>query len=380
MINDDLMRSYNQYIKQQDIGYLKINFFKKLLLSLLFFTLLPLSILNLFYVKTKINNKLFIFPFGNKEPIKSIIGELEQLNNSKTIISPRAFYIFPFLLIKDFLATLLTHPLWAIKNLDFFGALSLKISKYYAYKVKYRISKLLLFQEYSFYSSYLTRVFEYEKGELYNLMHGIPGREATYFRFTKCFVWNEYFKTYYIKNKAEEEQFIIVGSIFHSQLYKNNKKVAIDPKYDILYTMQGDAYGDEQYVQEIFNVLEMLHEKKKIKIAIKPHPIYCNQIDIPESFEVIDLYPEEAILESSLILSHFSTMLLDAKIMNKNVLAFLPKEKLHLVGYLNMNEVISNKDDLFHKIIFLLNKKSNSSCNIIDFELNTVNIIERYVC
>jgi len=379
MINDDLMRSYNQYIKQQEIGHLKIIFLKKLLLSLLFFILLPLSFLKLFYIKSKRDNKLFILPFGDREPIKSIINELEHLNNSEIIIYPKAFYIFPSLLIKDFMVTLLAHPLWTIKNLDFFGALSLKISKYYAYKVKYGMSNILLFQEYSFYSSYLTRVFEYEKGGLYNLMHGIPGREASYFRFTKCFVWSEYFKTYYIENSAEEKQFVIVGSIFHSKLYKSAKEASSVPRYDILYAMQGDTYGDDTYVQEVFDVLESLYEKMKIKIAIKPHPIYSNSIKIPKVFEVINLSPKEAILESNLILSHFSTMLLDAKVMNKNVVAFLPKEKLHLVSYLNEDEVALHKDDLFNKIIFLLNKESAPLCNVIELKLNTINLIEKEV-
>lgn len=377
MINDDLMRSYNQYTKQQEIGHLKINLFKKLLLSLLFFILLPLGILKLFYMKTKKNSKLFIFPFGNKEPMKTIVSELENLSNSEIVIHPKAFYTFPYLLVKDFICTLFTHPLWTIRNLDFFGALSLKISKYYGYKVKYGMSKVLLFQEYSFYTSYLTRIFEHEKGELYNLMHGVPGREATYFRFSKCFVWSEYFKTYYIENKAEEEQFLIVGSIFHSQLHNSTKGTSLVPRYDILYAMQGDTYGDKNYVQEVFNVLENIYEKKKMKIGIKPHPIYRNQIEIPKSFEVINLSPKEAILKSNLIISHFSTMLLDAKVMNKNVLAFLSEEKSHLVDYLNIEEIIFNKEDLFNKLISLLEEKSTSFCTILDLELNTISLMER---
>ena len=376
MINDDLMRSYNQYIKQQEIGHLKINLFKKLLLSLLFFVLLPLGILKIFYIKIKKNSKLFIFPFGNKEPMKTIVSELENLTNSEIVIYPKAFYTFPYLLLKDFIYTLFTHPLWTIRNLDFFGALSLKISKYYGYKVKYGISKLLLFQEYSFYSSYLTRIFENEDGGLYNLMHGVPGKEAAYFRFSKCFVWSTYFKNYYIGNKANEEQFIIVGSIFHSLLYKNTKNISNTLKYDILYAMQGDTYGDDSYLKEVFEVLEKLYQTKKVKIAIKPHPIYNNKINIPKNFDLIELSPQEAILQSNLILSHFSTILLDAKIMNKNVLAFLPEKKLHLVDYLDEREISFYKNDLYDKIIFTLKSNSPLLCNTINLDLNTISLIE----
>jgi len=376
MINDDLMRSYKQYIKQQEIGHLKINFLKKLLLSLLFFILLPLGILKLFYMNTKKNSKLFIFPFGNKEPMKSIISELKNLNNSEIIIYPQAFYIFPFLLLKDFIGTLFTHPLWTIRNLDFFGALSLKVSKYYGYKVKYEMSKLLLFQEYSFYSSYLTKIFENENGNLYNLMHGIPGKEAAYFRFSKCFIWGKYFENYYISNGAERNQFTIVGSIYHTKL--KNKENSNLGRYDIVYALQGDQYGNMYSTKMILSILQKIQSEYKLKVVVKQHPIYSNSVPIPRNIDIIDVSPFESIVNSKILISHFSTMLLDAKVLEKKVLAFVSKEEKEMVGYLSNNEIITEEKELSMAIIKLLrtNKGIELSTNIIDFELNTLETLK----
>jgi hypothetical protein len=379
MINDDLMRSYKQYTKQQEIGHLKINFFTKLLLSLLFFVLFPLNILKLFYIKTKRNNTLFIFPFGNKEPMQTILSELENLTDCKIIIHPEAFYIFPSLLIKDFMLTLLNHPLWTMKNLDFFGALSIKVSKYYGYKRKYSISKLLLFQEYSFYSSYLTRIFEYENSELYNLMHGIPGPEASFFRFTKFFVWGEYFKKYYINHKAEERQFVISGSIFHQHFSIFDSSIKKEQiQYDIVYALQGDLYGNNQYINDTFSILKELHMKRNFKIAIKPHPIYSNNIEIPQIFDILTLSLEESILKSKLILSHFSTIFLDSKVLNIKVIAFIDENQKELVGYLNKQEICFSKMDLCKKIEKILDEEmlDNSLENIIDLDINTLKVLE----
>jgi len=375
MINSDLMRSYNQYKNQQKIGHLQINFLHKLMLSILFFTLIPLSILKLFRFKIKKSNTLFILPFRDSEPFISILDELRTIKESVIITYPNALLIFPDILIKDFYKTFKAQPLWTIKNLDFFGALSLKVSQYYGYKIKYGMSRILLFQEYSFYSSYLTRVFEYEEGSVYNLMHGFPGKEASFFRFTKCFVWGKYFEDLYIVNKAEADQFIVAGSIYHEKLLQQKLEHS---KYDILYVMQGKKYSNDEYVNNIFKVLKKIQMKSKLKIAIKPHPRYSNDTHIPKYFDTVQVSPVQAISESKLIISHFSTMLLDAQIMGKHVLAFLPKNKIDLVSYMKDKNIFHNQDKLYMYLLnFEFDRKpcTYNSKYTIDFSKNTIKII-----
>jgi hypothetical protein len=380
--NSDLERSYNQYIRQQELGHMNISRLKKSILTLVFIFSLLLLFFNIFsfsFKKKVDNNTLFIFPFNEKEPMGTILKALSRLKQSRIIVYPKALPIFPLLLLKDFLWILWKDPLWTVKNLDFFGALSIKISKYYGYKRKYSISKLLLFQEYSFYSSYLTYIFESENASLYNLMHGVPGPEASFFRFTKFFVWGEYFKKYYVNHNAEERQFVLSGSLFHKYFSKFESSITRKQiQYDIVYALQGDLYCNNQYLKDTFTILEELHKKRNFKIAIKPHPIYSNNIVIPQIFDVLTLSLEESILKSKLILSHFSTIFLDAKILNRKVIAFLEEDQQELVAYLNIEEICCSKNDLYEKIEKILDEDMFhvSLKNIINLDINTLKVLE----
>jgi len=373
MNNEDLMRSFNQYIKHKKIGHLKINLFKKISLSFLIVFLFPLIFLNFFYWTSKQTNKLFIFPFNNREPMKTIVEDLRKISNSQVILNPQALYIVPFILYRDFLLCLINRPIWTIQNLDFWGALALKISKYYGYKQRYGIKNMLIFQEYSFYSSYLTKIFESEHGKLYNMMHGIPGEEASFFRFSKCFVWDEYFKSYFIRNGAEEKQFVISGSIFHQKLkeYLSNSIVI---QYDIIYALQGDEYSSSKYKQEILKLLNELRDKHGLKIAIKPHPIYMDTFK-SYGFDIITNPVYESIGVTQLVISQFSTMLYDAKSMGKKAFAFLPEKQRHLVSYLKEEEVISDYKEASNKVLELLNKNRKEKLDIAK-KIDTLEIVD----
>jgi len=379
MINSDLIRSYKQYSIHKKMQLIKITSVRKIALSLIFFLIVLTLIFKTYYTffyKKKNNSKLKIISFGTNEPMKSILYELSKIKGSETIVCPKAIYIFPSILLKDFVKIFLKMPLWSIKNLDFFGALAIKVSQYYGYKVKYGIKNLLIFQEYSFYSTYLTYIFEQENGGLYNMMHGIPGKEAAFFRFTKCFVWGEYFSKFYIANGAKKNQFLIVGSLYHSQLRLKNKNYT--KKYDILYAVQGN-FADKEYAQTIINTLEKISIDYNLKIAIKEHPLYKCSCDIPSCFHVVDTSAFEAIASSKMVISQFSTMLLDAKVIGGSVLAFLPEKNKHLVNYLNDDEVYCEIDKLGSVITHLIFHPQCNTINenyIIDFHKNTLRLIE----
>ena len=376
MINEDLMRSFRQYKKQIEIGHIKISFFKKILLSLFFFILFFTFPITFFY-KKKNKDFIYIFPFSNKEPMKSIVSKLQTIPNSKIIIRPNSFKVVPLNLYKDYLIFLLNNPQWTISNLDFFGALALKISKYYGYKVKYGCSKLLLFQEYSFYISYLTYLFEKDNGKLYGLMHGIPGEEASFFRFSKFFVWSKYFKNYYVNNNADVKQFKIVGSIVHNNL---REKYIVEgrEKYDIVYALQGDLYSNYKYKVMILELLEELKNDLKYKIAIKEHPIYRDTLPT-HNFDILNNSSYEILFSSKLIISQFSTMLYDAKSLNKGAFALLPKEKIELVSYLEDEEIGFSKDESYKKIIHLI--KANKENNFkVDDGINPLERIKNEIC
>ena len=375
----DLMRSYDQYKKHEALGHMQISRVQKIALSSVFFMFLPLMILKVYYKIFSVKQhkyRIHIFPFVDSEPFATLTRVLSRIKESKVIVYPKALFVFPPILWFDFLDTLLRKPVWTVKNLDFFGALALKVSKYYGYKRKYGIDRLLLFQEYSFYSSYLTRVFENEKGKVYNLMHGIPGKEACYFRFSKCFVWGEHFKEYYIRNHAHKQQFVIAGSIYHAVL--KQKKVSGEEIYDIVYAMQGDRYSDERDTGSMLEILLKIQQEEGLKVAVKPHPLYPNKVQIPSSLAILELTPLESIYHTKMMVSHFSTMLLDAKVLGKKVLAFLPEEKRELVMYLHTDEVIFEKKRLYDGIIQVWNASNDHTFTeeMIDSSIDTLRTIE----
>ena len=378
-IDRDLFRAYRQYQRQLEINHLSINVIQKIILSLVFFMLIPLAVSNIYYslaLRSIKKYKIHILSFSNSEPLATIVKELSTIEGSQVISNPKALWVFPSVLFYDFYTSLRHYPLWTIKNMDFFGALALKISQYYGYKMKYKINSLFIFQEYSFYSSYLTKIFENENGNLYNLMHGIPGKEAAYFRFSKCFIWGKYFESYYISNGAERNQFTIVGSIYHTKL--KNKENSNLGRYDIVYALQGDQYGNMYSTKMILSILQKIQSEYKLKVVVKQHPIYSNSVPIPRNIDIIDVSPFESIVNSKILISHFSTMLLDAKVLEKKVLAFVSKEEKEMVGYLSNNEIITEEKELSMAIIKLLrtNKGIELSTNIIDFELNTLETLK----
>jgi hypothetical protein len=378
MINDDLMRSFKQYKRQEEIDYINISVFRKTIFYFLFFALIPFTLFELcylFFKKNKNKKTCFVFQFGNNEPMKTIFQILSTVNKIKIIQRPRSIPIPSFLLVKDIAYTFIKNPLWVVRNLDFLGALSAKISIFNGHKLRYNISNLILFQEYSFYSSYLTRIFEYNNGSLYNLMHGVPGQEAAYFRFTKCFVWGEYFKDYYIQNNAEKKQFIVAGSLYHNTLV--NKCFKKDITYDIVYAMQGNNHLDNMYIEKTFNILLKIHKEFNVKIGIKEHPVYVNiNVKIPKEFFIVNLTPIETICKSNLIISHFSTIFLDTKVLKKNVLAYIPETKIDLVQYLEKDEICYDEEICYSNICNILNKKAKINVLPISVLNNQINSLE----
>jgi len=79
-----------------------------------------------------------------------------------------------------------------------------------------------------------------------------------------------------------------------------------------------------------------------------------------------------------MMVSHFSTMLLDAKVLGKKVLAFLPEEKRELVMYLHTDEVIFEKKRLYDGIIQVWNASNDHTFTeeMIDSSIDTLRTIE----
>ena len=371
--NLDLGRSYRQYEHHRKIGYLKLSLFHKILLSILFFLLIPFFILSFIFKKcNKRSNVAFIMYTPKDQPYKTINNFLRSMNVDFIKIKKLYLPIVPIIFIQDVIKELLNSPWSVIKNLPFLGGLLIQISKYYFFIKFNKISKLVVMQEYSFYMTYLTRVLEYEGGKLYNIQHGIPGETYCHFRFSKCFVWSEYFKEQYVKLGADEKQFIIAGSIYHKAILQNNFKKDYCSPVEILYMMQG-AHKKHKDVLEVLEQLSFDY-----KTGIRQHPRH--KIVTNAHINELDEDTVDCIENTNIVISHYSTALLDAAVLGRIAISYLDKDSIErkYVSFLNKQYIVDNKDDLRNlilKSIKLENKNNLMEKKFIDTDTDIKKVL-----
>ncbi len=368
MIHPDLMRSYMHMKRHEELKYLKIKVVPRVLLSILFFLLIPSVFMSYLFKKT--HTKIVVLNYGNKAPFDIIYSVFRKHKIFKLIPLDKFFIpILPPIFIRDIRDILRDNPIFILKNLYFFGAMSLKISQYYFFIRRHHISSLIVFQEYSFYMTYFTRIMEYEKRKLYNIQHGISGDTYCYFRFTKSFIWGRHFKEKFIKNKAEINQFILSGSIYHQAL--KEQETTMTEEIDVLYVMQGE-------MTEMYDVLEVLGDlSQNLVIRYIQHPRYPADIStqlIASEYDIVS-----SILKSKLVLSHYSTALLDASFLGKKALSYTKKEKnmnKH-VSYLEQESIIHDKAELRYKILRKNTIVSQLDEKYIESNKDTINMIKQ---
>jgi len=379
IINNDLKRSFLQYKKNKKLKYIKLSWKYRIMIFLFFpilFILPFLFIPNIFFIKRKKNNFVHILKYSNKNPYNIIYKELKIFFEDKLkFIEYKTFYLplVPKILIIDYYRILLFKPTFFLFNVDFFVFLVFKLFKYNYFIKFYNIEKLIVLQEYSFYMSYLTRIMEYENKSLFNIMHGIPGKTYNSFRFTKCFIWGEYFKKIYLRYGAYKNQFVVSGSIYHNYLLKNYKNN--NEQIDIVYIMAGKM----NFYQEVIEVLEKL--SIDFTIRIKQHPRHYIKLD---TFLIEDKRDIITIIDSSkIIIGHYTTGIFDAYILNKKVISYM-KGYEHFVEYMNY---LSNKNIVYNKIDLekLINFQSNQKClelynnDVIDSKINCFKTLKKEI-
>jgi len=374
-MDDFLERSYLQYKKHIELNHLKINFTQKILLILLFISLLPTFLLDLL-LREKKSNKVYVMEYTNQEPYRTIY---KYIRTSKffNFIKINKFYIpiIPIYYYKDLLYILIKRPIFFFKNILFFSILGIRIAKYYSLIRFNDIKYLIVLQEYSFYISYVTKLMEKRNGKLYNIMHGIPGDTYCYFRFSKCFVWSEYFKEKYIQNRAYKEQFVMSGSLFHSYILKYYDKNTLET-FDILYAMDGEVEG----YNDVIEILEKL--SLYYKVGIKQHP--RQKVKLNTDIAIVNDDIVTSILKSKIIIGHYTTALLDTVILKKIAISYLGKDitKSKYIDYIDKRYIFFTKQNLLKSLKLVLSDKTTTvSYNklVIDIELEPLNIIENII-
>jgi hypothetical protein len=220
-----------------------------------------------------------------------------------------------------FILTLLKYfyyePNFILKNI-------IKITYYSAICNKYRPSAVIVSSEYSFTSSVLS-LYLLKKGiEHINIMHGekLYNIRDSFFRFSKCYVWDEHYIQLFKKLFAYENQFEVSLNPHHEKLIKAKKYIV---KENIIkFYWASEKNTDElKYIKNRLNKLK----QKGFKVIIRYHPlhkeyfnknilIYFNNFII-EDPNSIDIY--NSLFETNYVLASYSTVLLEANMMGRIV-------------------------------------------------------------
>lgn len=133
----------------------------------------------------------------------------------------------------------------------------------------------------------------------------------SFFRFHKCYVWDEFYKDLFIKLRAESKQFIVEvpDSIIFTEKEKYVKQL------DYTYYLMAE---DRDVLQVISNSLKKLKDNG-YSVAVRPHPRYSDPQLIKELFEGIFIIEdgkkvsiEESVMRTRNAVSLYSTVLYQA--------------------------------------------------------------------
>ena len=140
----------------------------------------------------------------------------------------------------------------------------------YRYNIeKYSPEIFLVTSEYSWTSSILTEFCEKNKILHINYMHGNKWYviRDSFFKFHKCYVWDEHYAEIFCELKAFEGQFEVIDYLdFIPQI-----NIEIKELYNTYY-LQIDETENE--LEQIIAILEKLRLKTGYKGKIRCHPVY----------------------------------------------------------------------------------------------------------
>lgn len=288
----DLQRSFYQYKSQKFISS-KNNYFFYNVFSLLFFPFLLF-----FYIirpnRNKINNAtncaVFTYPTIGREIIPN------ELINRFELIHDTNFTWRGILELKDlgFIGYLfMRYP----SNFYFVCKSIMKIAAYRYIIQKYSPRAFIVTSEYSFTSSVLTSFCERNNIEHINVMHGekLYFIRDSFFRFTKCYVFDEHYVNLFCKMRADKKQFIISKPL---ALSIDFSKYSRDTEfYDFKYYL---ANYNEVQLANIMNTL-MILTTSGYKVKVRPHPRYSDMILLNKYSDEIDIEdPRKIGIEESL--------------------------------------------------------------------------------
>lgn len=296
----NIERSYYQYCCQ-----VKLN--NKFVFSIMNILSFPLLIIYFFkksdeLKKEKKYNVIFMF-----QGVKTDIIPNELKNNFSSFLHIRNFKENFSKSDKEFFILLLKkYPF----SWYFLLKCLIKI-RFYSYIINsYAPKTIIVSNEYSFTSSFLTTYCNKKGINHINVMHGEKLFDITdsFFCFNRCYVWDKHYIKLFLELRAEETQFII-----SKPDCLKIKKIEMKKEIDYTYYLGGES---KENMLNIANNLSKL-KNKGYKISVRPHPLYSNIIDVRKIFQNFEIEDnkndiETSILRTKNVISLYSTVLYQA--------------------------------------------------------------------
>lgn len=272
---NDIQRSFFQYKCQMVF----ISYIKRLIFNFIAILILPLFLILAFILRINSNFKYKVNAIVERSSHKGIIPNSLNLKfniNYSEWDSGFSFGFSDIPFIIKFFPYFFKSPYFVFKILY-------KSSCYSKLIKQFKPDVIIVYNEYSFTSSALTYYCEKKNVQHINVMHGekLFYIRDSFFRFTICYVWDEYYIQLFTKLRAPKEQFIAEKPPFMSI----NPKLYQDP----------DNYADYKYYlaryneEELKKILESLSFiiKRGGSLKFRPHPRYSN-IDLLKKYVTED--------------------------------------------------------------------------------------------
>lgn len=262
---DDFQRSFNQYKAQM----LFVTSFKRICLNGICAVLWPILciflILKGFFETKQFQTNAIIQKNPNYGVIPSVIIEKYDICKENLWSTIGSLSMKDSGFIVQFLKYYFHSPYFVFKLL-------FKVALYSQLIRRYEPNTIIVFNEYSFTSSVLTAYCERNSVEHIDIMHGekLLYIRDSFFRFTRCYIWEDYYKRLFIKLRAFPDQFesaIPPCMKINIAEYKNDS-VYSDYKYYL-------ANYTEEELASIVKSMSILKEDNT-NVRYRPHPIYSD--------------------------------------------------------------------------------------------------------
>lgn len=188
----------------------------------------------------------------------------------------------------------------------------IKVSRYSFIIEVYRPISLIVCNEYSFTSSAATAYLEQRGIDHINVMHGdkLFNIRDSFFRFSRCYIWDAAYKELFLKLRAEPEQFIVEVPPSLKFANANEVKKSIDFTY----------YLGRESKKQLQHIASIMHELKErgVNVSVRPHPRYSDTVVLTQmmaSLEIEDCESvpiEQSILRTKNVIALYSTVLQQA--------------------------------------------------------------------